>query len=158
MPAEQHQQNLSELRRTAEQGYAVAQYSLGDTYNRGRGVPCDYEEAVTWYRKAADQGNANAQHSLGRMLLQGSVVPIDDAEAVNWHRMAADQGKAKARALLRNTPSPEEMALGLTRSTGITAFAFLVGALLAVMLKVAGAIPEDRGMSPRGFNAWLLAS
>jgi TPR repeat protein len=41
---------------SAEQGYATAQYSLGQVYEYGDGVPQDYTQAMRWYRQAADQG------------------------------------------------------------------------------------------------------
>lgn len=49
-------QNYSEAvawyRKTAEQGYAIAENNLGTMYASGRGVPLDYEQAAVWYRKA----------------------------------------------------------------------------------------------------------
>jgi len=36
-------------------------------YDKGKGVPQDYKQAVEWYRKAADQGDARAQLNLGVM-------------------------------------------------------------------------------------------
>ena len=52
-------------RTAAEQGLASAQFSLGNIYRTGEGVPQDYGEAVKWFRLAADQGNAcgAVQHS-----------------------------------------------------------------------------------------------
>src|SRR5260370_42113148 len=38
----------------AEQGDANAQYSLGNMYRNGQGVPEDYAEAVRWFRTAAE--------------------------------------------------------------------------------------------------------
>src|SRR5882724_3270144 len=46
------------IRVRAEQGEADAQYSLGNSYRKGEGVPRDYAEAVRWYGKAAEQGDA----------------------------------------------------------------------------------------------------
>ena len=54
-------------RKAAEQGYASAQYNLGNIYGNGRGVKQDYVEAVKWYRKAADQGDADAIKALERL-------------------------------------------------------------------------------------------
>ena len=55
---------LQEWRPLAEQGYASAQYNLGQMYTNGEGVPQDYTEAVKWYRLAAEQGYADAQTNL----------------------------------------------------------------------------------------------
>src|SRR4051812_39033386 len=53
------------FRPMAENGDAVAQYYLGDLYDKGRGVPQDYAEATKWYRRSAEQGLPLAQHLLG---------------------------------------------------------------------------------------------
>ena len=44
------------LRPLAEGGNSDAQHNLGVMYEKGRGVPQDYAEAVKWYRKAAKRG------------------------------------------------------------------------------------------------------
>ena len=54
-------------RLAADQGNAIAQCNLGVMYDKGRGVPQDYAEAVKWYRLAAEQGHADAQFKLGIM-------------------------------------------------------------------------------------------
>ena len=43
-------------RKAAEQGYAEAEYKLGDCYKYGSGVEQSYEEAIKWYKKAAEKG------------------------------------------------------------------------------------------------------
>tara|TARA_B100000809_G_scaffold144074_1_gene141637 strand:+ start:42 stop:566 length:525 start_codon:yes stop_codon:yes gene_type:complete len=50
--------------KAAEQGDAVAQFSLGVMYYKGHGVPENDAEAVKWYRKAAEQGNEGAKKML----------------------------------------------------------------------------------------------
>ena len=52
-------------RKAAEQGFDIAQDSLGNCYYLGHGVDEDYVKAVKWYRKAAEQGLCTAQDSLG---------------------------------------------------------------------------------------------
>ncbi len=41
-------------RLAAEQGLALAQYSLGVRYASGQGVPQDHAEAVRWFRLALE--------------------------------------------------------------------------------------------------------
>ena len=53
-----------ELRRRAEQGHAMAQYSLGVSYEIGEGVAQGSAETVKWCRLAAEQGNDDAKFSL----------------------------------------------------------------------------------------------
>ncbi len=68
----------------AKQGYARAQYSLGNQYRKGEGVPQDYAEAVRWYRLAAEQGYASAQGSLGFMYSKGRGIPHADRPHGRW--------------------------------------------------------------------------
>ena len=89
-------------RKAAVQGYADAQYNLGDMYYLGRGVPQDYAEAMKWYRKAATQGHAWAQISLGGMYHDVRGVPKDYAEAMKWYRKAAAQEHDSAQYILGN--------------------------------------------------------
>jgi hypothetical protein len=81
-------------RKSADQGYAKAEYGVGFMYFHGKGVPQDYTEALHWYRKAADQGYVYAQGELGYMYETGKGVPQDYSEALLWYHKAADQGDA----------------------------------------------------------------
>ena len=73
----------------AEQGNAAAQFLLGVTYRKGRGVPQDDAEAVKWFRLAAEQGLAIAQYKLAVMYGEGQGVPKDEDEAVRWYILGA---------------------------------------------------------------------
>lgn len=95
--AQNESEEVSRVRKAAEQGNAVAQNGLGYRYELGNGVTQNYAEALKWYRKAADQGNVFAQRSLGYYFLKGIVVAKDHAEAVKWFRKAAEQGHAQAQ-------------------------------------------------------------
>ena len=48
-------------RLAADQGYATAQYNLGNRYANGEGVPEDDLLAYMWWNLAAAQGNETAQ-------------------------------------------------------------------------------------------------
>lgn len=85
------------FRPLADQGNALAQYSLGVMYTNGHGVPQDYAQAVAWYRKAADQSLAAGQNNLGFMYTYGYGVPQDYTEAAKWYWKAADQGDTTAQ-------------------------------------------------------------
>ena len=69
----------------ARGGNASAQVNLGVMYTRGRGVPQDFKEAVSWYRKAAMQGDVVAQFNLGVMYFNGQGVAKDYSEAMSWY-------------------------------------------------------------------------
>jgi TPR repeat protein len=87
-------------RKAVEQGHIKAQYSLGQCYGKGQGVPQDYFEAAKWYRKAAERGDACAQQDLAVCYAVGNGVPRDQTEAVKWYRKAADQGHTMAQYTL----------------------------------------------------------
>ena len=50
--------------KSANQGNAVAQYSVGVCYEHGKGLRKNKTEAKKWYQKAADQGNEEAKKAL----------------------------------------------------------------------------------------------
>ena len=66
-------------------------------YDKGRGVPQDYAEAVRWYRLAAEKGNATAQFNLGLMYHRGEGVPSDTVTAYAWLSIIAAQGDTNAK-------------------------------------------------------------
>jgi len=79
------------------QGYAFAQFGLGQMYENGHGVTQSDVEAVKWYRLAAEHGLSIAQYDLGRMYANGHGVTQDNVEAVKWYRLAAEQEYPKAQ-------------------------------------------------------------
>ncbi|NOZ33156.1 MAG: sel1 repeat family protein [Alphaproteobacteria bacterium] len=83
--------------RAAASGNAMAQYHLGLMYEKGEGVPRDYQTAIRWLRLAAGQGLAMAQFSLGDIYAAGQGVARDVVEAERWYRQAAVQGDAKSQ-------------------------------------------------------------
>ena len=54
-------------RKSAERGYAEAQFRLGFMYEYGKGVPKDIKEARIWYKKASAQGDISAKTALNIM-------------------------------------------------------------------------------------------
>lgn len=85
------------FRNAADKGLAVAQYNLGNSYRRGRGVSQDAAQAVNWFAKAAAQGFVHAQFALATMYATGEGVARDPVRAVDWVRKAADKGHAQAQ-------------------------------------------------------------
>src|SRR5438105_3038837 len=77
--APQSQQNastsFSKLRSQAEQGDAVAQYKLAQSYLRHDPTNEDYQSALKWLRASTAQGNAGAEFLLGYLYEHGEAVP-----------------------------------------------------------------------------------
>ena len=101
------------LRPLAAGGDARAQYRIGVMYEKGRGIPVDYSEAVVWFLRAADQGNAEAQNHLGFLYLYGRGVAKDFVAAHMWFDLAATEGDAHAvfsRDLVAAKMTPSQVA------------------------------------------------
>jgi hypothetical protein len=84
----------------AERGSAIAQFYLGLSYERGKGVSESEAEAVKWFRTAAEQGLAAAQAALGTRYFIGWGVQQSYREAMEWSLKAAKQGNPSAQAIL----------------------------------------------------------
>ncbi|MFQ5659162.1 MAG: hypothetical protein ACE5GZ_01970 [Gammaproteobacteria bacterium] len=80
------------FKKSAEQGYAPAQYKVGVAYAYGEGVERDPLEAAKWYRMAAGQGYAIAQRNLGIMYMKGDGVDQDKSLALAWYSILAENG------------------------------------------------------------------
>lgn len=82
--------------RSADQGFAPAQTSLGLLYMDGRGVPRDGARALELFRVAAAAGHARAQNNLGLIYVRGEAVERDYVIAREWFERAAEQGLVQA--------------------------------------------------------------
>lgn len=89
-----------EVRTSAEEGDASAQYRLGLLYEGGVGVPQNYKKAKEWFEKAAKQGHVGAQADLGTLYLQGAGTPQSAQMAAFWFSQAAEQGDVLSFAKL----------------------------------------------------------
>ena len=77
----------------AKEGDPKAQTYVGEIFEKGHGIPPDYEAAAQWYRKAADQGYAPAMINLGFLYEKGLGVPREPVTALNWYRRASGLDK-----------------------------------------------------------------
>ncbi len=91
---------LQLYRSLADKGNAIAQDSLGDMYNYGKGVPQNQAEAEQWYRLAAKQGLAKAQNNMGFLSMLKALRTGDYSESVKWYRLSAGQGDAHGQLAL----------------------------------------------------------
>ena len=94
-------------RKSADQGFAQAQYNLALLYEDGKGMEQDYYEAAQWYKRAANNGFAEAQNNLGVLYILGKGVIKDRNRAELMFRRSAEQGNENAKRnlkmLLRST-------------------------------------------------------
>ena len=60
-------------RQSAEAGYVMAQFALGECYEKGQGVKKDKEKAREWYARAAEQGHLQAQAKLGKKVKKNKI-------------------------------------------------------------------------------------
>jgi TPR repeat protein len=87
------------FRRSAEQGYAPAEYMYGGVFSEGRWR--DPKQLVYWWTKAAEQGNVHAQLWLGAFYEGGrNGLKRDYVAAFKWLSIAAKQGQPDAQATL----------------------------------------------------------
>ncbi len=125
--------DMNQLKASAEAGDAEAQFNLGVLYEKGIGVPQDWEEAAEWYRKAAEQDHADAQNKLSECYYNGTGVPQDEKQAIYWYHRAAKLGDAEEKLReCRGESTPkrknrkrEDEPIGpVTLILGIVMFAF----------------------------------
>ena len=76
------------LEKSAGQGNAAAQSSLGFLYANGQGVPQDAGQAARWFDRAAKQGYTLAQSNLAAMYGSGQGVQKDMGKAYFWLTIA----------------------------------------------------------------------
>jgi len=92
-------------RLAADQGYAPAQYNLGNCFEKGRGVKRDFKEAVRLYRLAAAQNNTDAQYDLAFCYEKGRGVKKDINEARYLYQLLVQQGHEEALKRLKRLKS-----------------------------------------------------
>ncbi len=84
---------LNDLRKSANQGYAPAQFYLAKLYENGEGgVAKDPVEARRWTERAAQGGDRKAMHNLGLYYFEGTGGATNQTTAAQWFRRAADLG------------------------------------------------------------------
>ena len=90
---------VEDIRSSAEQGDATAQYYLGLMYYEGESLQQDFQKAIYWFTKAAEQGFWHAQRGLGMVYSEGKGVLQDYVMAYAWFEVAASQGDSSAKNL-----------------------------------------------------------
>ncbi|MBT4118759.1 MAG: trypsin-like serine protease [Rhodospirillaceae bacterium] len=75
---------------SAKQGYAHAQFTMGQRYRLGEGVRKNIKNAVNLYRLSAEQGHSGAQHMLGWMYKTGQGVTRDYVLSYSWYTISSN--------------------------------------------------------------------
>lgn len=100
--AERHSEALTLYSKAGEQGFALAQRSVGFMYANASGVAQDLAKAANWIHQAADRCDVDAQFALGTMYSKGQGVERNEAESRRWFQTAAAQVHPDARARLQD--------------------------------------------------------
>ena len=74
--------------------------SIGDIYNRAKGVAIDYPRAIAAFRVGAEGGDASCQYQVGAMHYKGMGVAVDYNQARLWLERAVAQDHPIAFTLL----------------------------------------------------------
>ena len=103
----------------------MAQFYLGSFYEKGMGVPQDYDRALKWYMEAAANGTERSMLRLALAYEEGNGVPQDFIQAHKWYNLAASRyqpGEDRDRSAkwrddiaARMTPAQIAEALRLAR-------------------------------------------
>ncbi len=85
-----------QLRSSAKQGDAEAQFQLGMKYN----LEGNHRKSAKWYRRAALQEHVDALAHLADAYFSGLGVKLNYDASFRWRKKAADQGSAHAQFTL----------------------------------------------------------
>jgi TPR repeat protein len=119
--ADRHEDAIALYGKAGDQGFALAQRSVGFMYANGSGVAQDLAKAARWLRQAAERCDADAQFALGTIYAKGQGVERNEAESLRWFRIAAAQAHPDARDRLNAfANSSEKVTLG-SGQTGASA-------------------------------------
>ncbi len=102
----------------AQEGDAVAQTYIGETYEKGLGVKPDYATAASWYFKAAEQGFSRAQINLGNLFELGLGLDKDMDMALFWYQQASNVKGIKS-PLSIYLEAKKKLKIGKTNKTKI---------------------------------------
>ncbi len=84
--AQDSQEAIRYLKKSADQNYDMAQSLLAFLYNEGQVMPKDKKLALNLYKKAAAQNNISANLNLGVMYYTGDGVTRDYAKAIEYFK------------------------------------------------------------------------
>jgi TPR repeat protein len=132
------------MRRSADHGWANAQYQLANIYLKGEIVPPDIAKAVEYFQKAADQDGPRSQYELAMLYANGYGVPRDIGE-----EPVALLRKAAAK---NNVPALHELAERYRIGLGVT----LDYVQAAHYYQKTSQVSQNGGNDPEGIGEAIL--
>ncbi|KAJ3257866.1 hypothetical protein HDU77_002510 [Chytriomyces hyalinus] len=84
------------LKKSAERGFAKAQYNMGVTLSQGIGCEKDSQAAVQWYLAAVAANYKYAPTNLGLLYKNGDGVERDYSKAMEWYMKGIEAGDSAA--------------------------------------------------------------
>lgn len=112
----QYNQALLLFKKSAEMGYAKAQYKLGYCYQNGYGVYADTNAALKWYTQAANQNEPLAMTTLGIWYIEGHGVSKNNPKGFLLLRKATELGCPAAYVAMG---SCYEYGLGIRKNKAV---------------------------------------
>lgn len=86
-----YEESFRLLKLSADQGYVLAESTLGYCYNMGEGTPKNYELSVLYTSRAAEKGNSIAAFNMGYYYERAQGVAKDLNKAFHWYQKSALQ-------------------------------------------------------------------
>lgn len=91
---------ITELTRSAINGYAKAQHQLGIIFYQGYGTDKNEKEGIRLFQLAADQGFALSEAIIAQFLFYGDGMEKDLKAAYKYMKKAASKGNALAQSMM----------------------------------------------------------
>ena len=123
--APQNEEAVKWMQAALDQGYAKANYHMGNFYRTGIWVDADDQKAFEYYSKAAELGISDGIDRLGECYRFGIGVPADDHAAFLYFQRAAQMGNPKG---LCNLGLCYLNGIGCRQDTGL-AFSWITAAI-----------------------------
>lgn len=79
-------------KKSAGQGYALAESNLAGYFLNGIGVPADSNEAIRLYQSAAEHGDDYSAYALGLIYENGELIGKDYKKAYEYYLLGAERG------------------------------------------------------------------
>lgn len=97
---ERYSEASAVCRKSAESGFIVGAWLLGDILLNGKAGNQSPQEGAKWISIAAEGGIPDAQSSMAILYDTGNGVKENKLEAFKWHSLAAEQGHSGSQFML----------------------------------------------------------